>query len=159
MPTSEQRNAMIDRISRLPALVRETIKDMSDAQLDTPYGPGKWTARQVVHHLADSHLNGYARMKVILTEDRPTLKTYDQVAWAKTADVVAQPVESSIQILDGLHHRWTVLLQSLADSDWGRAAKHPEHGDISLDWLLEIYASHGEKHMQKIADLRARHGW
>jgi len=159
MLTSEERRAMIGEIRRLPALVAETIKGMNDAQLDTPYGDGKWTARQVVHHLADSHMNGYGRMKLLLTENNPTVKTYDQEAWASTADVLAFPVASSLSILEGLHTRWAKLMESLSESDWQRTGNHPEHGPISIEWILKIYSGHGVSHMGKIADLRRAKGW
>lgn len=159
MPTATDRSEKINRIRDLPSALENLVLDLDDAQLDTPYRDGGWTVRQVVHHLADSHLNGYARMKWILTEDRPALKTYEQDDWAKLPDYTELPIEPSLAILRGLHARWAMLLDRLPDSTWSRTAQHPEVGDVSLDDLLDLYARHGESHMGQIAKLRVTRGW
>ena len=135
------------------------VQELTGPQLDTPYRDGGWTVRQVVHHLADSHLNAFIRMKLILTEDRPRLKAYDQERWAETADVVGMSIESSIEILGGLHERWAALLEQIPEGAWMRAAIHPESGEVTLEGLLALYAHHGENHVGQILQLRATRGW
>ncbi|MBI4552853.1 MAG: putative metal-dependent hydrolase [Candidatus Latescibacteria bacterium] len=158
MITPAERRDCIARIQQLPALVEEAVKGLHDDQLNTPYRQGGWTVRQVVHHLADSHLNAFVRMKLILTEDRPTLKPYDQDAWAKLPDA-AMPVASSVSILKGLHDRWTVVLEHVPESGWTRSAFHPEIGEVTLERMLVTYAGHGEHHVGQITGLRAAKGW
>ena len=131
---------------------------LSDAQLDTPYGEGKWTIRQVVHHLADSHINAIIRFKKLLTENNPTLSTYEQDEFAKLPDITL-PLEPSFEILRGLHQRWAVMLEGLDGSAWGRTAQHPEDGEYTLDSLLQVYAEHGVKHIGHIKGLLDREGW
>jgi len=155
----DHRSGMLERLRTTPQQLRVAVSGLSDAQLDTPYGPGKWTIRQVVHHLADSHMNAFVRMKLVLTEDKPTLKTYDQDDWADTVDGKSLPIASSLSIIDGLHERMCRMLESVPDSAWSRSAVHPERGDITLDDLLAIYARHGEKHIATITGLRAEKGW
>lgn len=150
---------MIEKIRRLPEQVEAAVSGLNDEQLDTPYGPGKWTARQVVHHLADSHMNAYIRMKLVLSEEHPTLKTYNQEDWAKFVDAASIPVDSSLAILRGLQHRMAVLLENAADNDWSRGANHPERGNITLEDLLKIYSRHGENHVGQITGLRQARGW
>jgi hypothetical protein len=159
MFTSTERQHLIGNIQRLPANLEVAVKWLNERQLDTPYREGGWTIRQVVHHLADSHLNGFVRMKLILTEERPTLKPFDQDAWAQTADVVHTPILSSLAMLKGLHARWSAVLESLPESSFQRAAYHPEIGEVTLDDLLAIHARHGETHLAQIAGLRAEKGW
>jgi len=158
MATAEERQKQIDRIEELPRLLEEAVRGLDDEQLDTPYREGGWTVRQVVHHLADSHANAVTRMKLILTEDHPTLKTYDQDEWAGLADS-ALPLEPSLAIVRGLHQRCTALLRAVPEEAWPRTAFHPERGDITLDDLLGLYAGHGANHVRQITDLRARQGW
>ncbi len=122
---------------------------MPSARLDQPYREGGWTARQVVHHLADSHMNAFLRMRWTLTEDNPTIKPYDEVAWAKIVDSKEDPAVS-VQLLEALHHRWHVMLQSFSDADFTRPAVHPANGPISMDWLLQVYAWHGRHHIGHI---------
>lgn len=159
MLTSAERQDMIAKIQRLPADLEVAIKGLNERQLDTPYREGGWTVRQVVHHLADSLLNGFVRMKLILTEERPTLKPYDQNTWAETADVTQTPILSSLAILKGLHARLHTLLESLPEASFRRAADHPEIGEVTLDDLVAIHARHGDNHLAQIADLRAERGW
>jgi hypothetical protein len=159
MLTSVERQHLIGDMQRLPANLEVALKGLNDRQLDTPYREGGWTIRQVVHHLADSHLNGFMRMKLILTEEQPTLKPYDQEAWARTADVVQTPILSSLAILKGLHARWSALLESLPESSFQRTAYHPEIGEITLDDLLVTHARHGGNHLAQITGLRVERGW
>lgn len=159
MANSVERQERIGKIRAFPSVAEATVAGLTDAQLDTPYRNGGWTVRQVVHHLADSHLNGYGRMKLILTEERPTIKTYEQDDWAKLRDASELPIESSLAILRGLHERWTYLLEGLSESDWSRVAVHPDCGEITLDKMLETYAAHGETHLKPVAELRRARGW
>ncbi len=157
--TPAERKAHIDRIRALPALLESAVEGLSDAQLDTPYRQGGWTVRQVVHHLADSHMNAFVRMKLILTEEHPTLKTYDQDRWAALVDGARFPVQGSLAIVRGLHERWVALMESLPDAAWTRAGLHPERGDMTLEKILTIYSGHGEKHVEQITALKASRGW
>jgi uncharacterized damage-inducible protein DinB len=154
----EARVAQIAVIRELPARLREVVAGLDDGQLDTPYREGGWNARQVVHHLADSHAHSYMRFKLALTEDWPTVKPYDEAAWALLADN-RLPVEVSITLLDGLHARWAALLTSLSDEDFKRGFTHPERGRTTLAVNLAIYAWHCNHHVAHIAGLRQRQGW
>lgn len=156
--TPEERRACIEEIRILPDLVRDAIEGLNDARLDTAYREGGWTVRQVVHHIADSHVNAYGRMKLVLTERHPTLKPYDQDAWAELADY-ALPVDSSIALLAGLHRRWAAFLEAVPDEGWGRTAYHPEDGEVTLEGLLRSYARHGRHHVGQIEELRRSSGW
>lgn len=142
-PTPQTRRHCIDAIAALPAELRAA---MSAAQLDKPYREGGWTSRQVVHHVADSHMNAFIRFRLALTEDRPTIKPYNETEWAKLPDVSLDPAVS-IQILDGLHQRWHAMLQAMRDADFAREVIHPEHGPRALDWFLQLYAWHGRHHI------------
>jgi len=159
MLTALERTAMINQIKSLPLAVRAAVKDLNESQLKTPYREGGWTVRQVVHHMADSHLNAFIRMKLILTEENPTLKPYDQDKWAMLPDVAGTPIDESIVILEGLHTRWGVLLEGQPESSWSRTAQHPEVGPVTLESMLKTYARHGEKHVEHITTLRKARGW
>ena len=159
MLTSDQRREYISKIKQLPVIIEKAVASLNDSQLDTPYGEGKWTVRQVVHHLADSHMNAFIRMKLVLTENHPTLKAYEQDDWAKTPDAHKLPVASSLAILKGLHERMNALLSSASEDDFRRTAFHPENGEMTLDDLVAIYGKHGEKHVESIIALRGRKGW
>lgn len=150
-PTPETRRACIDAIARFPAELRTA---MDGARLDQPYRAGGWTARQVVHHVADSHMNAFVRFRLALTEARPTIKPYDEAAWAALADAALDPAVS-IQILDGLHQRWTVMLNAMQPPDFTREAVHPDHGPRTVDWFLQLYAWHGRHHIGHIKLTRA----
>lgn len=154
----EERNSKIAEIRDFPPIIRSAVNGLGDDQLDTPYRDGGWTVRQVVHHVADSHANAYLRFKWLVTEDHPTIKTYDQDVWAGLPDS-RLPVGSSLRLIDGLHKRWAGLLESLPAEAWLRMGMHPERGEVSLDDLLEIYAGHGAHHAGQITALRARKGW
>ncbi len=158
MSTTDRRTAKIAQIAACPPVLRKAVEGLSDSQLDTPYRDGGWTVRQVVHHLADSHANAYLRFRWVVTEDHPTIKTYDQDVWATLPDTML-PLEPSLKIVDGLHERWAAFLSALPDNAWSRTATHPERGEITLDDLLDIYSEHGEKHAGQITGLRARKGW
>ena len=145
----ENKNSYIQIIKEFPEKLELVVKDLSDSQLDRTYGEGKWTIRQVVHHLADSHNNGFSRMKMILTENNPTLKTYDQEKWAELHDSKLS-INCSLQILRGLHERMADLLSSLNDDDWAKRANHPEDGPLDMSRMLKEYANHGEKHIGHI---------
>lgn len=157
--TAEERNRLIDKIAALPDELEAAVKGLDDAQLDTPYGPGKWTIRQVVHHLADAHMTAFGRFKLVLTEDHPKIKPYDQDKWAALADTIATPVAPSLQILRGLHDRWRRLLKSIPDDGWNKAGHHTVRGEVTLEALLAIYAEHGQKHLGSIVALRRAKGW
>ncbi len=152
-------SSMIDAIAALPDQIEAAVKGLSDAQLDTPYREGGWTVRQVVHHLADSHMNAFIRMKLLLTEDKPTLKPYNQDVWATQADVRAVPIASSLSILRGLHARWTLLLRQVPDAGWSRKGIHPERGEVTMQSMLQTYSGHGAKHVEQILGLRRARTW
>ncbi|HEX2723437.1 MAG TPA: putative metal-dependent hydrolase [Gemmatimonadaceae bacterium] len=158
MFTTEERAAKIAQIAACPPVLRKAVDGLTDSQLDTEYRDGGWTVRQVVHHLADSHVNAFLRFRWVVAEDHPTLKTYDQDVWAKFPDL-RMPVEPSLKILDGLHERWAAFLNGLPEQAWSRTATHPERGRMTLDDLLEMYADHGTNHIRQITDLRTRQGW
>jgi len=157
------RPGCIADIEALPARVREAVLGLTDAQVDTPYRAGGWTVRQVVHHLADSHLHAYARTKWALTEDEPVIKPYEQDRWAALADARTLPLEPSLRLLEGLHERWAALLRTLNATDWQREFTHPElpagKNKLRLDWILQHYAWHGERHVGQIETLRKEKGW
>jgi uncharacterized damage-inducible protein DinB len=157
--TADWRQRAIDQLAAVPALLREATAGLSPAELDTQYRPGGWTVRQVVHHLADSHLNAYVRFKLTLTEEVPTVKPYDQARWAELSDARSAPLELSLAILDGVHGRWTALLTGMSDSDFQRRYHHPETGTHVLDYMLAMYSWHGAHHTAQIQTLRKRMGW
>lgn len=144
------RENLIRKIAALPGLVRKAVAGVSSEQLARPYRQGGWNARQVVHHLADSHMNSYIRCRLIATEQGPTLKAYDQDTWAALPDACTGPLEPSLAILDGLHARWAAFFTSLPESAWERVGYHTENGPVTLARILEYYAAHGEKHLGQI---------
>jgi len=156
--TEHKRNMFIKEIAELPALLRDAVKGLSEEQLDTPYRPDGWTIRQVVHHLADSHLNSYIRFKMALTEEEPTIKTYHEDRWADLADSHTS-IEVSLNLLEALHAKWVVLMQSLSDKEFERAFRHPDLGLVTLNKGLGIYAWHGKHHVAHITCLRDSRGW
>ncbi|MBV9407039.1 MAG: putative metal-dependent hydrolase [Acidobacteriaceae bacterium] len=156
---AEQREPWIRDIEALPHKLGAAVAGLSDAQLDTPYRAGGWTIRQVVHHLPDSHLNSYVRFRLAMTEDAPTIKTYDEAKWAELPDARTAPVELSLALLESLHARWAIFLRSLTDADFARTLRHPEWGQIRLDWTLGQYAWHCHHHVAHITGLRSRQGW
>jgi uncharacterized damage-inducible protein DinB len=158
-PTDKQKEEALHNIAETPANLRKAVHGLSDTQLDTPYRPGGWTVRQVVHHVPDSHLNSYIRFKLALTEDDPTIKTYAEDRWAELADSKSTPIEISLTMLDSLHDRWVRLLRSLRAEDWKRTFRHPELGPMPLERNLALYAWHGRHHVAHITALRERTGW
>ncbi len=157
--TEEERATHIEAIAETPARLSAAVAGLNAAQLDTPYRPGGWTVRQLVHHLPDSHMNSYMRCRLALTEEEPTIKPYDEARWAELADAKSSPIEPSLALLDNLHKRWVLLLRSLAPSDWERTFRHPELGLMRLDQNLALYGWHGRHHVAHITALRERQGW
>jgi uncharacterized damage-inducible protein DinB len=158
-PTPESRNRLIEQIASTPRRMRQAIAGLTAEQLNTPYREGGWTVRQVVHHVPDSHLNAYIRFKWALTETEPTIKSYDEGAWAALKDSDLTPVDVSLALLESLHARWTVLLGSLKAEDFQRKFVHPDSGPHNVDWLLGLYSWHGTHHVAHITSLRDRMGW
>ena len=152
------RAAHIHTLRNLPEHLRAAVSGLDDTQLDTPYREGGWTVRQVVHHVADSHANSYVRFKLALTEDWPTIKPYDEAAWAKLADS-RLPVKISLDMIEGLHERWVGLLESLSEDDFQKGYQHPEMGRQNLAKVLALYDWHSRHHTAHITSLRARQGW
>ena len=157
--TPDQRRASVETIATTPAQMRAALRGLTEPQFDTPYRPGGWTVRQLVHHVPDSHANAYCRFKLALTEDTPTIKPYDEAAWALLEDSRTTPVETSLTMLDVLHDRWVRLLQAMSPTDFARRLNHPENGMMNLDQLLALYAWHGPHHVAHITKLREREGW
>lgn len=155
----EQLPGLIDEIAEAPAQLRAAVKGLTEGQLDTPYRPEGWTVRQVSHHLVDSHMNSIIRMKWALTEDEPTIKTYDEVRWAELADSKSAPIELAVSGLAGIHARWVVLLRSLTPEQINRCFVHPEMGKISNRVAIAFYAWHGRHHIAHVTALREREGW
>jgi hypothetical protein len=155
----EQLGTWIAEIEKLPDDVQSAVAALQPKQLDTPYRPGGWTVRQVVHHLADSHLNCYQRYRLALTEEAPVIKGYDERAWAELGDAKVGPVDVSLLLLRTLHSRWTYLLRSLTKEQWARTFVHPERGSVRLDVTTGLYAWHGRHHVAHILKLREREGW
>jgi len=157
--TDAERHRFIGEIEQTPARLRTAVKGLTEQQLDTPYRPGGWTVRQVVHHLPDSHTNSYTRFRLALTENDPIIKPYDEGKWAELADARTAPIEISLNLLESLHHRWVMLLRSFNEKDWARTFRHPERGPMTLDKNLALYAWHGRHHVAHITSLRERMGW
>ncbi len=153
------RDAQIQVLRDLPQAVRSAVAGLSDVQLDTPYREGGWTVRQVVHHLADSHGNSFFRFKHALTEDWPTIKPYDEAAWADLADSSTLPIEPALAMLGGVHERWVKLLESMSDADFQKGYNHPERGRQDLATALALYTWHSLHHTAHITALRKRQGW
>ena len=161
MPTSvtpQLRTAAITAIADMPARMREAVRGLSDAQLDAPYRPGGWTVRQVVHHVPDSHMNAFVRLKLALTEANPTVKPYDEKAFAELSDS-RLPVDVSLGLLDALHARWIAVLSALTPQQFARPLYHPEIGAITIDYLVQTYGWHSRHHVAHITRLREREGW
>jgi uncharacterized damage-inducible protein DinB len=157
--TADERRAAIDAIAAAPARLRTAVNGLTDSQLDTPYRPEGWTVRQVVHHVADSHMNAYTRFRLALTEDNPTIKPYDEAAWAELPDMRAMPVWVSLDLLDRLHERLVFMLRATAPGAFARTLVHPENGPMTLDALLGVYAWHGRHHTAHVTALRERMKW
>jgi hypothetical protein len=157
--SAEDRALHIRQLAEAPARFRQAVSGLTDAQLDTAYRPGGWTVRQVIHHMFDSHANGYIRFRVALTEIDPLIKPYDEAKWAELPDAKTGPVEVSLALVDGMHRRWVALLETMSEADFARAYMHPERGRLRLDVALAMYAWHSLHHEAHITGLRQRMGW
>jgi hypothetical protein len=157
--TDEQRQALINQIEEAPAKLRSAVAGLTEEQLNTPYRPGGWTVRQVVHHVPDSHLNSYMRFKLAMTEEEPTIRTYYEDRWAELDDARNAPIDISLNLLDSLHRRWVLFLRSFKGKDFERTFQHPDWGLVSVDKSLATYAWHGRHHVAHITSLRERMGW
>lgn len=158
--TAEALKRWIKDIELLPSQLRDAVGGLSDDQLQTPYRPGGWTLRQVVHHIPDSHMNAYCRFKLTLTEERPIIKPYEEHLWAELVDGRKASVETSLQLVEALHERWRVLLQSMSPAEFLRTYLHPGYGkEFSLAYVTGMYAWHGNHHVAQIRSLRTRQGW
>ncbi len=155
---SEGRTTQIEVLRRLPARLRDAVHGLDDTQLDTPYREGGWTVRQLVHHVADSHANAYIRFKLALTEHAPTIKPYDEGAWAALPDS-RLPVQVSLPIIEGLHARWVALIESMPDPAFGKVFNHPERGQQDLATTLALYAWHSRHHTAHVTGLRDQMRW
>jgi len=156
--TFEHRKRFMGEIAELPNDLREAVENLSDEQIDSPYRPGGWTMRQVIHHVGDSHMNSFIRFKLALSEDNPTIRPYAEDLWAETAEY-KMPVEVSLNLIDSIHQRWTALLQSMSDADFARTVNHPETGLWTLEDLLGMYVWHGKHHAAHINNLKKRNDW
>jgi uncharacterized damage-inducible protein DinB len=154
---ADARRAAMSAIGQFPQALRTAATALSETQLATPYREGGWTARQVIHHVADSHLNAYIRTRWLLTEDRPTLKAYDEKAWAELPDAALSPIEPSLALVEAIHQRWATLLEALPDEAFLREIVHPERGPMSLDKLVQMYAWHGRHHIAHLQIVAGTH--
>ena len=154
----EIRAEQIETLRALPERLSAAVAGLDDAQLDTPYREGGWTVRQLVHHIADSHANSYVRFKLALTEDCPTIKSYDEAAWAELPDS-REPIAPSMEFVAGLHHRLVAVLEGMNDEDFERGFIHPDRGRMALATNLALYDWHSRHHVAHITALRARKGW
>ena len=154
-----ERASMIDTVASLPRSIRAAVHGLSDAQLDTPYRDGGWTVRQVVHHVADSHMNAAVRFRLALTEESPTIRPYDEGAWAELPDARTLALAPSLQLLEGLHARWVHLLRGMTDGQYARTLIHPVNGQLSLSDMLRVYEWHCRHHVAHITRLRERMRW
>jgi len=158
--SDKQKRAWLQDIQFLPGMIETAIENLDEKQLNTPYRDGGWTVKQVVHHVADSHMNAYIRFKLGLTETNPTIKPYEEALWAELNDVTAVPINISITLLYALHTRWHSALLNLPAESWNRTVFHPESKkEMSLYYLLGMYAWHGRHHEAHITSLRERKKW
>jgi len=156
---ASEREPLIEIIEACPAQLRNAVAGLTPAQLGTPYREGGWTVRQVIHHVPDSHMNAYVRFKLALTENEPTIKPYDEAAWARLHDTAETPPEVSLALLENLHKRWVVLMRGISEAGWKRQFVHPELGKTVLETYLALYAWHGRHHVAHVTELRKRMGW
>jgi len=156
--TSEDRALAIATLAELASELRHVVRGLDMVQLETPYRAGGWTVQQLVHHIADSHMNALMRVKLALTEDTPTIKPYDEKAWAQLHDSAA-PIEWSLELVECLHARWVMLLQSLTEAEWQRSFVHPERGPQTIELATLLYAWHSRHHVAHIGRLRSREDW
>jgi hypothetical protein len=159
-PVSDDQLARwLDEIEALPGAMSRAVAGLTDEQLETRYRPGGWTLRQVIHHVPDSHLHSYVRFKLALTEDEPTIKTYDEASWSELSDVATVSVETNLEFLALLHAKWVALLRSLSREDFTRRFTHPELGALDLAWCVGLYAWHGRHHLAHVTTTVEREGW
>lgn len=157
--SSAMRNHAIDEIALLPVALSGAVLGLTPAQIETPYRDGGWTVREVVHHVADSHMHAYIRAKFALTEESPTIRPYDEAAWSKLPDVAAVPIAVSLSLVEGIHARWVACLREMQDAQFLRPFVHPELGPQQIDLSLLRYAWHGRHHTAHISALRSRMAW
>lgn len=158
--TQKDRKELIKSIRKLPKRLSKTVDGLSEEQLNTPYRPGGWTVAQVVHHLTDSHVNSYIRFKWALTEDTPMIKAYDENLWSESPDAMSSDISSSLQLLKGLHKRWTLVLTNMTEQDYARELSHPEwSSNLTLDTMLALYGWHCDHHLAHVRELVKREGW
>ena len=155
----EDRLDAMATLAETPELLRDAIRTLSPAQINTPYREGGWTVRQVVHHVADSHMTAFFRLRKALTEDWPTVEGYNEASFATLHDVAAAPVEWSLELVEGVHARWVMLLQSMTEEQWTRGFNHSERGKMALDVATLLYAWHSRHHVAHITQLRIAKGW
>ncbi len=154
----DRRRELIDALAQAPAALRRAVSGLTEAQLDTIYKA--WTIRQIVHHIADSHLNSYVRFKWALTEEQPTIKAYHEGLWAALTDSKTGDVAPTLALLDALHQRWVHLLRTMTVEQHARAFVHPETGGrVTLAASIALYAWHGRHHTAQILWLREQKGW
>ena len=158
-PSADVRRRAVADITAMPGHLAKAVAGLNDKQLDTPYRLEGWSVRQVVHHVADSHTNAFVRLKLALTEDRPTVTAYDENKFAELADA-ALPIDVSLELLRGLHARWVAIYEAMTDADWKRMFAHPEYPEpLTLDWQVQNYGWHSRHHVAHITALRQREGW
>ena len=156
MLSTTERNERIEQIRSLPDRIIPLAQDLTVEQLDAPGAEGEWSLRQVIHHIADAHLNAYLRTKLILTEEKPILKPFNQDAWARLPDTTRSGIQPSLWIIQGVHQRWAELLADQPEENWQRCGIHLEAGKVSLDDILKLYAGHGETHLAQLQQLRSQ---
>lgn len=157
--TPEERTVLVHQIAELPDQLVKAVARLTEDQLNTPYRDGGWTVRQVVHHLADSHMNAFIRFRLAVTEENPTVKPYNEKRWADLFDTKTAPIDLSISIVESLHARWVMMLESFNATDFLRPLQHPESGPMDIDRLLQLYAWHGRHHVAHVTELRKAKGW
>ena len=157
--TPSMREEALEVLGELPQRLREALEGLHGEQLMTPYRDGGWTVQQLVHHVADSHMNAYIRTRFALTEDQPAIRAYDEKEWAELPDAVHAPVEWSLELLEALHGRWVYLLRSLDPAQWERTYVHPQNGPMTIERTVQLYAWHSRHHVAHVTHMRANRGW